>query len=49
MGTKRRWLKWVIEEANTLNVVLPWERGANRRLWRKRLSTSKNLLISAKG
>lgn len=37
MHMKRRWLKWVLEEADSLEVTLPWERGAKRILWHRHL------------
>lgn len=39
MPTQRRWMKWVIEEANSFDTVLPWERRANRTHWRRHLAT----------
>jgi hypothetical protein len=49
MRIKRRWMKWVFEEADRLDVVLPWERSANRAQWRKRLNSASLRLLSAKG
>jgi hypothetical protein len=49
MGIKRRWMRWVFEEADQLDVVFPWERGANRRAWRKRLTSASLRLLAAKG
>ncbi len=49
MQIKRRWMRWVFEEADQFDVVLPWERGANRSLWRKRLAPQQRLQIVAKG
>ena len=44
MRTKRRWMMWVLEEADTLQFAMPWERGTRTRAWRKRLSASVKLL-----
>jgi len=49
MGIKRRWMRWIFEEADQLDVVLPWERGANRAAWRKRLTSASLRLLAAKG
>ncbi len=40
MRIKRRWMRWVFEEADALQVTLPWERGADRRAWRRHLPDS---------
>jgi|GEM_PF-2644822 len=41
MRVQRRWMKWVLEEADALEVTFPWERGAKRGLWHRHLSDSK--------
>ncbi len=38
MPKRRRWMKWVFEEADKFDVILPWERGAQRMKWRRHLS-----------
>ncbi|GEM_PF-3577221 len=27
MAETRRWMKWILEEAETLDVVMPWQHG----------------------
>lgn len=49
MRKQRRWMKWVFEEVDQFQVILPWERGANRKAWRKRLSSTPVLKKIAKG
>ncbi|MFT4716881.1 MAG: hypothetical protein ACI861_001622 [Paracoccaceae bacterium] len=48
MRIKRRWMKWIFEEADRLDVTMPWERGANRSAWRKRLASASLRLRAAK-
>ncbi len=48
MGIKRRWMRWVFEEADKFDVVLPWERGADRAAWRRRLTSASLRLLAAK-
>jgi len=38
MAKQRRWMKWVFEEAENFDVILPWERGAQRMKWRRHLT-----------
>ena len=49
MRIKRRWMRWVFEEADRIDVVLPWERGADRKSWRKHLTLDTLRVLSAKG
>ncbi len=44
----RRWMKWIFEEADNFDVVLPFERGARRKLWRRHLSAESLRLLSSK-
>jgi len=39
MPKQRRWMKWMLQEAEAFDTVLPWERGADRTLWRRHLAT----------
>ena len=48
MATQRRWMRWIFKEAEAFDTVLPWERGADRALWRRRLSrTGRKLRLSS--
>jgi len=38
MATQRRWMRWIFTEAEAFDTVLPWERRADRALWRRHLS-----------
>ncbi|MCB1367119.1 MAG: hypothetical protein KDK00_05105 [Rhodobacteraceae bacterium] len=40
MRTTSRWMKWVIEESDNLQVAMPWERGHRNPAWKSRLSVS---------
>ncbi len=44
MAVKRRWMKWIFEEVENMEVTLPWERTADRRAWRRHLSGKSPLL-----
>ncbi len=48
MRTKRRWLKWVLEEADSLQVTLPWERTAAREKWHRHLVEDEELQLPAR-
>jgi len=37
MRIKKRWIKWIVEEADAFDTVLPWERGADRSAWHRHL------------
>jgi len=39
MAKQRRWMKWVLEEAETFNTIMPWERGYARTGWKTKLET----------
>jgi len=45
MRVKRRWMKWIFEEADTLDVAMPWERGANRTIWHRHFVSSNILKL----
>ncbi len=44
MAVKRRWMKWIFEEVENMEVTLPWERGADRRAWRRHLADRPGIL-----
>lgn len=33
MPKQRRWMKWILEEADATPVVMPWERSSRRAGW----------------
>jgi len=37
MRTQRRWMKWVLEEAEAPHVAMPWERAVHRPSWKNRI------------
>jgi len=39
--TNRRWLLRVLEEVEEFDVILPWERRADRRAWRRHLEQTR--------
>lgn len=40
MRTKRRWLNWVLDEADRFDTALPWERRTRTGKWKQRLSST---------
>ena len=49
MNVKRRWMKWVFEEVENFDVVMPWERGAKPSRWKRNLSEGASLRKVANG
>lgn len=39
MPVKRRWMRWILAEADCFDTPLPWQRGATRGLWRRHLAS----------
>lgn len=37
MGKQNRWMKWVLDEADKLNVNMPWHRQFRSTAWKNRL------------
>lgn len=47
MRKQSRWMKWIIEESDTFQVKMPWDRRVRNPKWKKRISTiSPRSLIS---
>jgi len=38
MTTQRRWMRWIFDEVEVFDTVMPWERKAARWRWRRHLS-----------
>jgi len=47
MPKQRRWMRWVFEEVETFDTVLPWSRHAPRGLWHRHLKKQKLRAISS--
>jgi len=48
MRTKRRWMIWVLEEVETFDTPMPWERGYFRKGWKKPAARRKTPLLAAR-
>ena len=49
MGKQSRWMEWVLDEADRLNVTLPWHRKTRSSAWKRRLSGADIHWLPAKG
>jgi hypothetical protein len=49
MRPKRRWMRWIFEEVDQFDTVLPWERGYRRSGWKTPPVTSKLPRLLARG
>ncbi len=45
MNVKRRWMKWIIEEADRLEATMPWDRTTDRGAWRRRIKPDRRLWL----